>query len=86
MSASVSCLPVWKKDSTPAEWLQEVAAIAMATPERFSRILVLYEEFDREGDPVKTRQQSYNIQANSQILGILEYAKLETFEYMKGRQ
>ena len=85
MSASISTLPVWKKDSSPAEWLSEISALALQYPERFQRIVVIFEECDA-GLPTKTRQHSYQIPCNTDILGALEAAKLELFEYMKGRR
>lgn len=86
MSASISTLPIWKKDSTAAEWLQELAACALANPERWPRIVVIFEELDKDGLPFKTRQCSYGIQHNTDILGTLTTAQHELFEHMKGRQ
>ena len=86
MSASFHTLPVWKKDSTAAEWLEELAALARENPERWARILVVHEELDHNGHAYRTRQFSRNIETNEEILGVLEVAKLETWELMKGRQ
>lgn len=86
MSASISALPIWKKGSTPAEWFGELASMAMEHPERFARVVVIYEEVNEQRCPVFTRQQSYGIENNTDILGTLECGKLELFEYMKGRR
>ena len=86
MSASISTLPVWKKGSTAAEWLGELAAMALEHPERFARVVVVFEETNAERHPIKTRQFSYGITTNTDILGTIESAKLELFEYMKGRR
>lgn len=83
MSASISTLPVWKKDATPAEWLQEMAAMALVNPERFAKIVVVYEEDTTMGKS-QTRWQQKGYTDNTTILGTLECAKLELFEYMKG--
>lgn len=85
MTAKIQALPVWKKDSTAAEWLQEIAAIAMEYPERFARIVVVNEELNKDGLPVKTRLWSKGLKTNSDIIGALEVAKLETWETMTGR-
>jgi len=86
MTASISSLPIWKKDSTPAEWLQEIATIAMEHPERFARIVVVCEEENKEGFPYKTRFWSRNHKTNTDIIGSLQVCALEVFEYMKGRR
>ena len=85
MSATLSTLPVWKKNSTPAEWLQEVAGVALEFPERFARIVVIAEELNKAGIPNKTRLWDKNIPTNSEIVGVLAIAQMETWERMKGR-
>ena len=86
MSATVSTLPVWKKDSTAAEWLQELAACALVRPEQWARIVVVYEECNKDGVPVKTREYSRGIDSNTDLMGTLVTAQLELFEHMKGRR
>ena len=86
MTASISTLPVWKKDSTAAEWLQELAAIALEHPDFFSRAVLIYEEKNSDGLPFKTRMQSWRHEHNTGIIGALQVAQLEYFEYMKGRR
>ena len=86
MSASVSTLPVWKKDASAAEWLQELSAMAMEHPERWARIVVVLEETNKDNLPVKTRQYSRGIVSNTEIMGMLATAQHELFEFMKGRQ
>lgn len=86
MSASISTLPVWKKDSTAAEWLGELAALAMEHPERWARIVVVFEETNAEKMPIRTKQYSYGIETNTDIMGTLATAQFELFEFMKGRR
>lgn len=86
MSASISTLPVWKKDSTPAEWLAELAAMALEHPERWARVVVVFEKVNADNLSIQTRSLSYNIKSNTEIIGTLETAKLEVFELMKGRR
>ena len=85
MSASISTLPVWKKDSTAAEWLEELAAMAREHPERWQRVVVIFEECNAGNQPTKSRMYSRNHDHNTGILGALEGAKLDLWEYMKGR-
>lgn len=84
--ASIKTLPIWKKDSSPAEWLSEVAALAMEHPGRFSRIVVIYEEFNDKGLSSHTRWQQRGYDNNTDILGTIACAQMELFEYMKGRR
>lgn len=86
MTASISCLPVWKKDSTPAEWLGEMVGLALEHPERFSRVVVIYEEVDEQSRPVLLRSQSYGINSNTDMLGTLEHTKMDLYDHMKGRK
>ena len=86
MTATLATLPIWKKDATPADWLQEVAAIALVYPERFSRIIVVYEQNNPEAQPICTRMQSYGFPHNTDIMGALETAKCELWDLMKNRQ
>ena len=83
--ATISTLPVWKKDSTPAEWLQELAACALANPEKWGRIVVVFEKVDGTGS-IETRSLSYNCETNTLKLGTLACAQLEVFDEMKGRR
>lgn len=87
MVASVSTLPIWKKDSTPSEWLSEIAMMALEHPERFSRVVVIYES-EVEGEPRRneTRWQNRGCANNAEVMGVVETGKLEIFEFMKGRR
>lgn len=85
MSASIYVLPVWKKDATAAEWLQELAAMALANPERFARIVLVYEEIKSDNKSI-ARIQSFQIASNTEVLGLLELGKTETIEWMYGRR
>jgi hypothetical protein len=86
MSASVHTLPIWKKGSTPAEWLEELAGLARENPERWAQIAVVFNELNEEKMPTKTRYYSYGLLTNTDILGALQVGILEVFDYMKGRR
>lgn len=86
-TASFATLPVWKANSTAAEWLSEVAALALENPQRFARVIVVAEEFRPETTlPVKSRLYSWHHDHNTGIVGTLQVAQLELFDYMKDRQ
>lgn len=40
MSASIDFLPIWKKDATPCERLQEFAEMARKNPERWEKLVI----------------------------------------------
>lgn len=86
MSASFHTLPVWKKDSTPAEWLSEISGLAMERPERFGRIVIVFEKTNEKGHAIETRWHQYGIETNTDIVGTLEVAKQEVIDFMKGRR
>lgn len=88
MTASISTLPIWKKDSTPTEWLSELAAMALENPERFSKVIVIYEEETIRGEVEGSivRWACHNIDTNTGILGLMVSAQLELFDEMKGRR
>lgn len=86
MSASISTLPVWKKGSSASEWLAELSALALENPEKWRRVVVIFEKTNAENMPIETRQFSWGIPSNTDILGTIETAKLELFEHMKGRR
>ncbi len=73
MSAKLHVLPRWKKDSTASEWLQEVAAMALAAPEKFHRIAIVYESEDERF----IRTQSRNCRTNTDICALFEMGKLD---------
>jgi hypothetical protein len=83
--ASIHTLPNWKKGSTEVEWFQEFAAMAMEHPTRFARVVVIYEEVNAEGMPIKTRMQSRGIADNTSMLGTLAVAQDDLLDHMKGR-
>lgn len=86
MTATISTLPVWKAGASAAEWLEELAALARESPEKWRRIAVVFEELNSDGLPFKTRIHSYNHEHNTGIIGALEVAKLDLWEFMNGRQ
>ena len=40
MTASIDFLPIWKKDATPCERLQELAEVARKYPERWEKFVI----------------------------------------------
>lgn len=84
MTASISTLPIWKKGATAAEWLEELAGLARESPHKWSRIAVVFEEFDDEGLAIKSRLHTFNHPHNTGIMGSLAVAQQELFLYMKG--
>ena len=86
MTAEVRTLPIWKRGHTVAEWLEECANLARENPKQWARAVIVFEELNEQGLPVITRQYTFGMKTNNDIVGALEIAKMETFEYMKGRR
>lgn len=59
--------------------------MALEHPERWARVVVVFEEVNAEKLPIKTRMQSFQIPSNTEILGTLETAKMDVHDYMRGR-
>ncbi len=85
MSASITALPVWKKNSSPAEWLQELATLALENPDRWARIVVVVQRIDDEGLTKNTRSYSHDMRTESEIIAALEIAKLLAYDELMGR-
>lgn len=80
--ATFHTLPVWKRGSTAAEWLEELAGLAREHPERWARVVVVFEE----ADAADIRWHQRNYASNTDVMGTLQWAALEVFKYMKGRR
>jgi hypothetical protein len=81
MTSSVSFLPVWKANATPAERLYELAQVAEKHPEDFQKFVIVYVE-DRKTSKshvTYTRFHCFNT-STFEALGILENGKLKLFE------
>ena len=76
---NISYLPVWKKDSTPEEFLQEVALIARKYPDRFTRIGIAFDETLPNGNTV-THYHCYNV-STTELIGLFECAKMRVYEF-----
>ena len=75
MTASINYLPIWKKNATAEERFLEIAAIARKHPERFNKILVVYEEELPDKNTV-THCACHNA-STTELLGLLELGKYE---------
>lgn len=81
MSGKIATLPIWKKDSTAAEWLHEVAAMALEKPQRFGRVIIAFEETRPNGATVM-RYHCHGIETNTEVLGLLVIAQQEVLTLM----
>lgn len=81
---NVEYLPIWKKDATPEERFLELAMIARKHPERFKRMVVLYqEELPNPGGTFPKTMTRYvtNGVNTTEALGVIELGKLELLRY-----
>ncbi len=77
MKDNVDYLPVWKKTESAEERFMELAMIARKHPERFGKIVVLYEE-TQPSTLTKVRYISLNCTTN-ELIGILEIGKMQVY-------
>ena len=70
---NVEYLPIWKKDSTPEEFLLELSLIARKHPERFKKIVIVFEETMLESDNTKLRHHIKGFSTN-EVIGVLQIA------------
>lgn len=78
-------LPIWKKGTSAAEWLEELAGLARESPEKWVRIVVVLQEIDADGNPNKIRNYVRGIETNQDTIGTLQSTILSIWEYMNGR-
>lgn len=85
---NVSVLPVWKKGATAVEFLDDIALMARKSPERFTRIAIVYDE-DLPLEPGEeyprtvTRYASHGT-SNSVLISMLEIGKRKVLDWMFG--
>ena len=70
--AEIDYLPVWKRGSTPAEWFDELRAMALKHPEWFTRCAVVAQEDMPDG---QVRDRNFLHEARvTEALGMLHLA------------
>ena len=80
--SKIAAIPVWKKNATAAERLQEVAMMALEKPERFVRVVILYEEITDDG--IISRQAFSEGITTNEALGVIDAAKLDMYLRLRG--
>lgn len=78
MSAKVQYIPVWKRDATGAERMQELAQVASEKPHEFKKVFVIYIEELPDGC-TRTRTISAGCSMH-EALGMLAEATHEVIE------
>lgn len=81
MSASITTLPIWKKDTTACERLYELAELAREKPELFQKWVIVYcEDNDKT---FKTRSVSGEGTRTSDSLAVLQAGILDLWDRTK---
>ena len=80
--SNVAMMPNWKKDGTAEDRFGELAVMARLQPERFARVLIIYEE-DLPDDVSKTRWAGTPMTTREK-LGLLHQAQFEVMQYARG--
>jgi hypothetical protein len=74
MKDNVDYLPIWKKNATPEEKFMELALIARKHPEKFNRMIVVYQQ---QHDGYTQTRYADNELSLIETLGLIEMAKFE---------
>jgi hypothetical protein len=78
---NVDYLPIWKKGATAEERLMELALVARKHPERFNRLLVIYQE-DKADTSTVTRY-TCNGGTTAELLGLMTMAEWEIMDVVR---
>lgn len=70
---NVTILPIWKNGATPEERLAELSFYARKNPERFGKLIVIYEE--TLPNKLTVLRWMADKCSTNELLGILEIAK-----------
>ena len=81
----VVVLPVWRKNHSACEFLTELATFSIERPEVFARIAVVFEDECNSDDIKHSYLKTWGIETNGMTLQVLETAKLELWDRIKGR-
>lgn len=74
----IACLPIWKKDATLAERLDEMASYVRGKPERFSQFVMCYKEQLSNGRiKIRYMQEGCDL---AQLIGLFEMGKIEAYK------
>ena len=79
MSADLLILPVWKKDSTAEEWFYDMAMLARKNPERFHRMVLIYEEMSPDGASSRNSYYCHGV-STTEAFGLIEIGKQKLYE------
>ena len=82
MKDNVDYLPIWKANSTPEERFMELSLIARKHPQRFEKMIVIYQE--QSDGYSKTEYCANNGLDITETLGLIELGKFEVIKHCYG--
>ena len=75
---NVEYLPIWKANSTPSEWFEELSIMAKRHPERFEKVVVGTLETTKSGNwNIRHYWHGGNL---AEAIGLFEMAKMRAYE------
>lgn len=80
-SDNIRMLPVWKKGASAADFLKEVAFMAERHPERYSKVVVIFES-DLTDKTTDTGYWCHNV-STTELMGLIEFGKDAILEFVK---
>lgn len=77
--SNLHILPVWKKGITAEEWFQDLALQARQYPERFQKMVLVY-QVTKEDGRILTRYYCSAL-GTTELIGLLEIGKQEVLAF-----
>lgn len=79
MSDNVLILPVWKKGASAEEWFYDMAMLARKHPERFTRMVLIYEEMSADKASSMCGYYPHGV-TTAELFGLIEIGKHKIYE------
>lgn len=81
-AANVLILPVWKKGASSEEWFYDLAVLARKYPERFTRMVLIYEEVSADGEATRSNYYCHGVNT-TELFGLIEIGKQKVWEQVR---
>lgn len=83
MSAeNILILPVWKKGASAEEWFYDMAMLARTHPDRFSRMVIIYEEMSKDGESSRNDYYCHGVNT-TELMGLIEIGKQRVWDHVR---
>jgi hypothetical protein len=83
VTGNVVILPVWKKGASVEEWFYDLAMLARTHPERFQRVVLIYEEKLPDDGSTRCDYYSHGL-TTTEMMGLIEIGKFRVWNEATG--